>query len=146
MIAHHEAAHCVFNYINGQRVHDVSISPGHGAGEFRSVPNPRTLADEDTPEGGAELIGMMMAACDAETRRQWLRDVVGYAVGRAAQRKFGAKDEYYDSFCWHDYRIINRVLDAIIIHATPSARPNTCARSRMTRKNLLSCIGMKFVN
>ena len=94
MIAHHEAAHCVFSYINGRRVHDVSISPGRGAGEFRSVPNPRTLADEGTPEGGAELIGMMMAACDAETRRQWLRDVVGYAVGRAAQRKFGAKHEY----------------------------------------------------
>ena len=113
MIAHHEAAHCVFNYINGQRIHDVSISPGRGAGEFRSVPNPRTLADEGTPEGGAELIGMMMAACDTETRKHWLRDVVGYAVGRAAQRKFGAKDEYYDSFCWQDYQIINRVLDAI---------------------------------
>jgi hypothetical protein len=113
MIAHHEAAHCVFSYINGRRVHDVSISPGRGAGEFRSVPNPKTLADEGTPEGGAELIGMMAAARHAETRRQWLRDVVGYAVGRAAQRKFGAKDEYYDSFCRQDYQIINRVLHAI---------------------------------
>ena len=140
MIAHHEAAHCAFNYLKGPRVHDVTVAHGEGRGQFRSAPDATMLAPLDTPEGGTEMIGMMVAACDAKTCRQWLHHLVSYAVGKAAQRKFGAKHEYYDSFCWQDYQIINAF--STRSPATPSARPNTCVKSRMMLKCLSAGTGV----
>jgi hypothetical protein len=113
MICHHESAHCLFHYLNGLRVHDVTVKHGEGRGQFRSAPDATMFAPPDTPEGGAEMISMMMAACDAETCRQWLHHLVGYAVGKAAQREFGARHKSYDVYFYQDYVIINRVIDAI---------------------------------
>jgi hypothetical protein len=113
MICHHESAHCLFYYLNGLRVHDVTVAHGEGRGQFRSAPDATTFAPPDTPEAGAELISMMVATRDPETHAEWIHHLVAWAVGKAAQRKFGATHKSYDDYCYHDYVIINRVLDAI---------------------------------
>jgi hypothetical protein len=41
-----------------------------------------------------------------DARNHWKENLVGLAVGKAAQRKFGAKDAWYDSWCSDDdYKI-----------------------------------------
>jgi hypothetical protein len=109
----HEAAHATFAHENGQRIYDVSVEKGgHGGGEFRHVPNARDPAT-DPKEIAGEKISMMIATRDEATARAWRHKLIGFAVGRAAQRRYGATNATYDEMCEGDYLVIDRVLDAI---------------------------------
>ena len=47
---------------------------------------------------------------DEETRRTWLHELVGFAVAKAAQHRYGACGEFYDRVCRHDDLVIDRVI------------------------------------
>ena len=104
LVCHHEAGHAVFAYVDGARIHDVSVE-ADGSGRFRHIPEAIDLSDNPKREPGTPL-------ADSETARVWLRKLVGFAAGRAAGRRFGAGPAY-DYMAADDYRTIHFVLDAI---------------------------------
>ena len=106
LACHHEGGHVVFAYVDGSRIHDVSIDGhGEGSGRFRHIPEAIDLSDNPKREPGTPL-------ADSETARVWLQKLVGFAAGRAAGRRFGAGPAY-DYMAADDYRTIHFVLDAI---------------------------------
>jgi hypothetical protein len=55
----------------------------------------------------------MLAGSDQKTRRSWLHQAVAFAVSRAAQRRFGARDPIFDEWCANDLRMVQRIVDAL---------------------------------
>ena len=114
--AHHEAAHACWNVFHGTPVYDVQINgEGLGGGEFRSTPGPKIeLSDgSDVKQRAKEDLRIMAALVDEATRKEWLKELPGFACPKYAQHLFGARSAFYDALCEHDYRIVDRVLNAI---------------------------------
>jgi len=112
----HEATHTVFAFINSKPILDVRIEgEGIGGGEFRhSERSTVELSDgSDTRVRAREDLMIMGALVEEDTCQDWLRDLVGFAVSKAAQHRFGARGEFYDAACAHDDAIIERVTDII---------------------------------
>jgi hypothetical protein len=62
---------------------------------------------------GSEDLMIMSALVDEETCREWLYELTGFAVSKAAQHRYGACGEFYDHACAHDDLIIDRVIGII---------------------------------
>jgi len=113
LAAHHEAAHACWNFFNKRPVHDVRINgEGEGGGEFRATERSTVeLSDTNDPKERAKQDLMIMSALvDEETRRTWLDELIGFAVSKAAQHRYGARGEFYDRVCGHDDLVIDRVI------------------------------------
>jgi hypothetical protein len=72
LIAVHESAHCVWNYVEGAPIHDVRVSGLKGT--FRPVADAREFK-VDQAEPVPDL-----SASDVETRRVWLHLAAGFMV------------------------------------------------------------------
>jgi hypothetical protein len=108
----HEAAHTTWAYFNRQPIHDVRINgEGFGGGEFRhSERSTVELSDGSDSKQRAREDLMTGALLDEGTRRVWLHGLVLFAVSKSAQRRFGARDPFYDAACEDDDRVIDRVI------------------------------------
>ena len=124
LAAHHEAAHACWNFFNKRPVHDVRIDgEGVGGGEFRATERSTVeLSDTNDPKERARRDLMIMSALvDEETRRTWLDELIGFAVSKAAQHRYGARGEFYDRVCGHDDLVIDRVI-AVMTKSREQAR------------------------
>jgi hypothetical protein len=107
MLAVHEAAHCVWHWVRRRPVHSVAV---HGeGGEFRAVEG----AGSHTPLYASNDVTDMLADCDRKTREGWLQEGVAFMVARTAQRRFGARDPVYDSWCANDLNMVDRIVRAL---------------------------------
>jgi hypothetical protein len=110
----HESGHCCWNYFNNEPVHTVEINKrGLGGGEFKATPDSGTveLSEDDDQQTRLRQDGRILGAIlDPATRAAWLKQLPGFAVGRHAQRRFGAKGEFYDRLCGHDDEVISRII------------------------------------
>jgi ATP-dependent Zn protease len=120
----HEAAHCLWNYVHHEPVHTVEINKqGRGGGEFKATPDSGTveLSEDDDLETRVRQDGRILGAIlDPATRAAWLKQLPGFVVSRHAQRRFGAKGEFYDRLCSHDDLIVERVINLMV--ADPAER------------------------
>jgi hypothetical protein len=120
----HESAHACWNYLRGEPVHSVEITKqGRGGGEFKATPDSGTveLSEDDDLETRVRQDGRILGAIlDPATCAQWLRQLPGFVVSRHAQRRFGAKGEFYDRLCGHDGLVVERIINLMV--ADPAER------------------------
>jgi hypothetical protein len=111
----HEAAHCLWNYVNHEPIYTVGINKqGLGGGEFKAAPQSGTveLSESDDQQTRLRQDGRILGAIlDPATRAAWLKQLPGFVVSRHAQHRFGAKGEFYDDVCAHDDLVVSRVID-----------------------------------
>jgi hypothetical protein len=110
----HESAHCVWNWVRHEPVHSVEINKqGAGGGEFKALPNSRVeLSDGgDARRRASEDAPIVEALTDSATRVAWIKHLPAFAVGRHAQRRFGAKQKIFDDACAHDDEVISRIIN-----------------------------------
>jgi hypothetical protein len=122
--AYHEAAHAAWNLFHHEPIHSVEINKqGRGGGEFRATPQSGTveLSESDDQQTRLRQDGRILGAIlDPATRAAWLKQLPGFAVGRHAQRRFGAKGEFYDRLCEHDDLVVDRVINLMV--SSPAER------------------------
>jgi hypothetical protein len=123
----HESAHCVWNWVHHEPVHSVEITKqGRGGGEFRATPQSGTveLSEGDDQQTRLRQDGRILGAiADSATRAAWIKQLPGFAVGRHAQRRFGAKTKLFDDLCAHDDLVVARIINL--------ATPDTAERRRL---------------
>src|SRR5262245_37573519 len=127
LAAIHEATHVVFAYVNRRPIHGVTIKQeGIGGGQFQHTENSTVELSDDVKQRAREDISILMGI-ERHTAAHWLAQLPGLAVARFAQRKFGARDPWYDSACAHVDAVIDRVI-ALIAHDAPDEQRRLRAR------------------
>jgi hypothetical protein len=110
LAAIHESAHAVCSYIHHQPIHSVAIEGQNRlGGTFRRHAPVRSI-NKIAAVGGIEP--------SLSDRDRWRQSLIALAAGRAAQRRFGARHEFYDGLCDGDFNKIETVARAVT--ATPA--------------------------
>jgi hypothetical protein len=87
LAAVHESAHAVCSYIHHQPIHSIAIEGQNClGGTFRRHAAVRSI-DKTAAVGGIEPL--------FSGRDRWRQSLIALAAGRAAQRRFGARHEFY---------------------------------------------------
>jgi hypothetical protein len=110
----HESAHCCFNWARHEPIHSVEINKqGAGGGEFKALSSSKVeLSDgSDARQRASEDAPIIEALKNPATCAQWVRHLPAFAVGRHAQRRFGAKQKVFDDACAHDDEVISRIIN-----------------------------------
>jgi hypothetical protein len=95
LTAIHEAGHAVLAHVHDRPIHSAALTDG-GGGEFRHHSN--------QPIDEAGLLDAIVSGLEPSpsARDTWRSSLIEVAAGRAAERKFGATQDFYDANGSHD--------------------------------------------
>jgi hypothetical protein len=94
LTAIHEAGHAVVAHVHDRPIHSAALTDG--GGEFRH--------HSDQPIDEAGLLDAIVSGLEPSpsARDTWRSSLIEVAAGRAAERKFGATQDFYDANGSHD--------------------------------------------